>query len=263
MDPLLKARLYLHGIMPLMEDISELDPVSGEAISKQDLILQFEIWKGPCAYLVIKDGRIRYFQGKSSRCDVRLFFPSAQWFNRMFAGENVMPIILKGFTRLPFLLKRFGILSKRLEYFMEGEAKHADDPETVGKRVRLGLHALLCGMAVVAQHDPDMESSARETPDGTLLIRVLPGGPSGFFSRSSGMGSHRFHAAMGKPEARPNAVMEIIGVDAARRLIDAELNVVCAVCMAREIRIAGNLALIDKAGIFMYRFGRLVNSHDF
>jgi hypothetical protein len=258
MNEMLRASLYLNAVLPLMEDLVTFDSIAASAISDKRLILQFEVKNGPSAHLVIADDHITHGAGRHTNPDIRLTFKTPQLFNRMFDGENVRPGIRKGFLHLFFLIKKFPKLAERLQYYLEGEGKKATDAKTKKFLVQIGLHAMLGGMATVASDDSSLRSIADETPFGTLLVNVLPDGPFGTFTKLSHNGGFIFKSAFNQPVRHANAVMEFSSADAAKKLIDGELNAVTAIGLGKDIKIRGLLPLIDKASIFLYRFGKIM-----
>lgn len=242
-----------------MEDLVAFDTAATAAINGKQLILQFEIKNGPCAHLIIRDQAIRHGSGKHPLPNIRLTFKTPDHFNRMFEGENVIPGIRKGFFHLYFLMKQFPVLGDRLTYFLEGDGKNATDPATSDFLVKIGLHAMLGGMAAVATDATDLRDIADSTPFGTLLIRVLPDGPHGMFSKINQNGKSVFTTSLNQPIRHANAIMEFASADAAKKLIDGELNAVTAIGLGKDIKISGLLPLIDKASIFLYHFSKMIN----
>ncbi len=257
MDEMLQASIYLKGILPLMEDLVAYDQQAAAAVAGEDLVLQFEVKGGPVAHLEIRAGNARHGTGRHPRPDVRLTFKTPRQLNRLFAGEDVRPGIRKGFTRLGFLTKKFPLLAERLSYYMEGEGQSAEGTEAELFLVKLGLHAMLGGMAAVANDDPSLADVAATTRPGTLLVQVLPDGPHGTFGRVPRDGRFEFVATFGQPVAYASAVMEFTSLDVARRILDGQLSAVVAIGTG-EMRIRGYLPLIDKANIFLGRLARIM-----
>jgi hypothetical protein len=257
MSEMVQASIYLHGVLPLMEDLVEYDPPAARAIANQRLVIQFEVRDGPAAHLEILEGRMRHGTGRHNHPHIRLTFRTPEQLNRLFAGENVRPGIRKGFTRLAFLTKGFPVLSDRLGYYLEGEGKTQTGPESDLFQVRLGLRAMLGGMAAVANYDPSLADMAAASPTGTLLVRVLPDGPHGTWAKARQNGGHRFVATYMQPVAHANAVMEFGSLAVARRVIDGRLSAVVAIGTG-EMRIQGLIPLIEKANVFLGRFSRIM-----
>jgi glutamate-1-semialdehyde 2,1-aminomutase len=258
MDQMLQASVYLKAILALMEDLVEYDQVAAEAIAGQALILQLEVKGGRVAHLEIHEGKILHGIGRHPRPDVRLTFKTPNLLNRMFAGEDVRPGIRKGFTHLKFLTQKFPVLADRLSYYMEGEGQVADSPEAERFLVRLGLHAMLAGLAVVASDDPLLADTAASTPAGTLLVNVLPDGPHGTFAKIPHNGGYEFVSTFEQPVDHPNAVMEFSSLDVARRLIDGQLSAVIAIGTG-QVDIRGSLPLTEKVNILLSRLGQLMD----
>jgi hypothetical protein len=256
---MLQASIYLKGILPLMEDLVQFDPDAAAAIAGQSLVLQFEVRDGPVAHLCIDQGQISHGTGRHASPDIRLFFRTPQLLNRLFAGEDVRPGIRKGFTRLSFLTKKFPVLSERLSYYLEGEGRQISGLK--GKRflVQLGVHAMLGGMATVANDDISLADIADSTPFGTLLVSVLPDGPHGTFAKIQHNGSFEFVATCGGKLGHANATMEFANLDIARQVLDGKLSAVVAI-NSGQMYICGYLPLIEKANIFLGRFARMVEA---
>jgi hypothetical protein len=259
MDEMLRASLYLNAILPLMEDLTAFDSVAASVISGKRLVLQFEVKTGPSAHLMISNNQIRHGTGSHPNPDIRLTFKTPELLNRMFDGENVQPGLRKGFFHLFFLIRKFPRLAERLQFYLEGEGKHAGDEKSKKFLVQLGLHAMLGGMATMASDDAGLRSIADETPFGALLVKVLPDGPFGTFEKISHNNGYIFKSTFNQPASHANAVMEFSSLDAAKKLLDGELNAVTAIGLGQEMKIRGLLPLIDKASIFLYRFGKIMS----
>lgn len=257
MNEMLQASIYLKAILPLMEDLVQYDQQSAAAVKGRSLVLQFEVQGGPVAHLEIRGGQVHHGLGPHPRPDVRLAFKSPEFLNRLFAGEKVRPTIRKGFTRLTFLTRKFPVLSERLSYYLEGEGKDEQGTDADRLLVRLGLHAMLGGMAVVAGDDPSLADIAAGTPSGTLLVQVLPDGPRGTFAKLDSSAGSGFRATWEQPVEHANAVMEFASLAIARRVIGGHLSPVAAIGTG-EMRIGGYMPLIEKANIFLGRFSRLM-----
>ena len=252
------SSIYLKSILPLMEDLVAYDQQAAGAIAGQRIIVQFEVKDGPVAHLVVREGTIRHATGTHRRPNVRLTFKTPELLNRMFAGEDVRPSVRKGFIHLAFLTERFPVLAERLSYYMEGEGQKADEPDAERFLVTLGLHAMLGGIAAVANDDASLAHVAAATPPGTLLVQVLPDGPHGTFTKLPRDGNFEFVATFDRPVNHANAVMEFASLDAARRLIDGELSAIAAIGGGKDMAIRGYLPLIEKANIFLGRFAKIM-----
>jgi hypothetical protein len=255
---MLRASLFLKAILPLMEDLVAFDPIAASVIVGKHLILQFEVKNGPSAHLMIEGNKVRHGIGMHPYANVRLTFKTPELLNRMFDGEDVRPGVRKGFLHLFFLIKKFPVLAERLQYYLEGPGKYAADEKTKKFLIQIGLHAMLGGMATVASDDASLRLVADETPFGKLLVNILPDGPFGTFTKLSCNGGYAFESMFNQPVGHANAVMEFSSPDAAKKLMDGDLNAVTAIGLGQEIKIRGLLPLIDKASIFLYRFGKIM-----
>lgn len=253
-DQTLQASIFLNGVLPLMENLVDYDQEAADTIAGKNLVLQFDVKHGPAAYLEMKNSAIRHGVGIHPRPDLWLTFPTPERFNRLMAGDKITPGIRKGFTRLAFLTERFPNLGKRLNYYLQGDGQRVEGLESKRFLVRLGIRIMLGGMVAVANHDPSLAQIADATPVGTLMVNVLPDGPTGTFTKSA---DNTFSTTFDQPVEHPNAVMELASLDAAKRLIDGDLSAVVAIGTG-DVRIRGFIPLIEKVNIFLGRFASLM-----
>lgn len=255
-DPLemLRAWIYVDGILPLFEDLAEFDEEAAAAIAGQKLIVQFEVRRGPVARLDISDGVIRHGIGPHAQPDVRLTFKTPERLNRMFGGEKVRPGLRKGFRHLGFLLRRFPTLADRLSYYMEGEGADSGAADAATRRFLVGLRlkAMLGGAAAVAGHDPWLADIAGHLPPVTMQMRVLPDGPEGTLAKVAGNGGRGFVAGYGVTARYPNVVLEFTSLDAAWRVVSGESGFEEAGGLG-EVRLLGHVGLADNMNIFIRR----------
>jgi len=251
---MLRAWIYVTGVLPLFEDLVRYDGETQAAIAGRKLVVQFEVRHGPVAHLDIDAGAIRYGPGSHPRPDVRLRFRTPQRLNRMFGGEQVRPGLRKGFRHLRFLMGGFPTLAGRLSYFLEGEGSHAVEADDKKQRFLVGLRlrALLGGTAVVASHDDWLSDVAEHTPAGKLHMKVLPDGPEGTLEKAVHNGKQEFVASFDGVIDHPNVVMEFTSLDAAWRIVNGEASFGEAASLG-DIRLAGNILLADQLNIFMRR----------
>ncbi len=65
-----------------------------------------------------------------------------------------MPTILKGFTKLGFLLKDFGKLTARLEYFLRPDEKTVQDEKFKEISTLLTFYTAFNALAEIGMNDP-------------------------------------------------------------------------------------------------------------
>ncbi len=251
---MLRAWIYLTGVLPLFEDLVLYDKLAGAAIAGRSLVVQFEVRHGPMAHLDIDADTIRYGPGSHPRPDVRLMFNTPERLNRMFGGEQVRPGLRKGFRHLRFLMGGFPTLAGRLSYYLEGEGSHAVEPDDEMRRfvVGLRLRALLGGAAAVAGHDNWLSDVAQHTPVGKLHMKVLPDGPQGTLEKAVYDSTHEFVASFGEVADHPNAIMEFTNLNAAWRVVSGDISFGEAASLG-DVHLAGNIVLADQMNIFMHR----------
>jgi hypothetical protein len=251
---MLRAWIYLTGVLPLFEDLVLYDEQSRTAIAGRSLVVQFEVRHGPMAHLAIDAGTIRYGSGSHPRPDVRLTFKTPDRLNRMFGGERARPGLRKGFRYLRFLMGGFPTLAGRLSYYLEGEGTHGIEADDEARRFLVGLRlrALLGGAAAVAGNDDWLSDVAEHTPVGKLHMTVLPDGPRGTLEKAVHDGTHEFAASYGAVADHPNAVLEFTNLNAAWRVVSGETGFGEAASLG-DVHLAGNIVLAEQMNIFMHR----------
>jgi hypothetical protein len=248
---MLRAWIHLSAILVLLETLVDRDTEAKKAIEGRELVVQFEVKDGPVAHLDIAAGEITYGLRAHSDPDIRLTFRTPDRLNRLFAGEDVRPGIRKGFWHLRFLLGDFQVLSDRLSYYMEGEGSSpSGDEENLRFLVKMRLQAMLAGTAAIANHDPWMEEIAEGSPAGSMHIRVLPDGPSGFVQKQNGDGE--WVGGLSGSGDHANALIEFDNLEAAERLVYSEAGLEEMTSLG-EARATGNILIAEKVNELIHR----------
>lgn len=244
------ARLHLHAVLPLLEEIVKADEKSADLVGKWNHTIQFHAAGGIGAHLVFRDGSLQVVRGKTRKPTIALWFKSAADLNRMFTGEGfVLPVVWKGFWH-PMLIRGFTKLSKRLEHYMKAPEKDVlGDDRILALVVKLQLYAMVFGLKEVGENDPAVSGYVKDTPNGTVEIRIMPDGPVAHLSVRDGLLS----PSRG-PAIRPNLIMEIKDYRTAWELFQGRLDTLAAVG-ARDITLRGLIPIIDGLSPAMDRLG--------
>jgi hypothetical protein len=253
---MLRAWIHLSAILVLFETLVDRDNEAKKAVEGRELVVQLEVKDGPVAHLDIAGGEITHATGAHSDPDIRLTFRTPEQLNLMFAGEKIHPRIRKGFRHLPFLLRGFQTLSDRLSHYMEGEGSTpSGDEENLRFLVEMRLQAMLAGTAVIANHDPWMEEIAEGAPTGSMHIRVLPDGPSGFVQKQDG--DREWVGGLNGFGDHANALIEFDNLDAARRLVYSEAGFEEMTSLG-EARATGNILIAEKVNELIHRLASVM-----
>lgn len=251
---MLRARIYLHGVLPLLESVVVFDRTAARRIAGRSIVIQFEVKKGPVAHLVVDFGRIAHGAGAHDHPDIRLRFRTPQMLNRMFAGEKARPGLRKGFRHLRFLLRDFPALADRLGYYLEGDGSSGEGSSGSELRFLVGLRlrALLGGSAVIAEHDGWLADVADRMPAGVLLMTVAPDGPGGTLEKVAAPGPARFRSTFDGGDTPASVLMEFAALDDAWSVLSGKTGFEEAASLG-HVEMTGNLILAEQCNIFMRR----------
>ena len=243
---LIRAHLNLYAVLQNLEDLVALDPEMAEFTRTWNLSIQFAVMNGPSAFLEFKNGACKHGVGKHPNPTVRLFFLSPAHVNKMFAGTGT-PIPLKGFSKLGFLQKDFARLTARLEYFLKPAKDQVQDDFYCKINTTLTLYTVAYAVQELAQLEPTCNKLAAATPNGMLMIRVLPDGPAVHLTIENG----RFTAGKGVNE-QATSRMTFKDIYAANDLLGGRLDAFLAVAEQR-LMIQGVIPIIDNVSLIMDR----------
>lgn len=181
----IKAHLNLHAVFVNLEDLVLYDEETAAIVKNWNVSLQFIVRNGPRAYVAIQDGRCTVGRGRYAKPSVVLYFFSPAHLNKMFDGK-ANPVILKGFTRLGFLLKDFPKLTKRLEYYLKPTPELLKNSAYLALNTRFTLTTAVFAIGELGKYDDACKNATSHMRDGVALMKVLPGGPAAHLEFSHG-----------------------------------------------------------------------------
>jgi hypothetical protein len=230
------ADMHLHAVLPRIGDLVRLDDEAGAIARDMDVTIAFMVRGGPRVFLAFDRGKVT--ASRTGSCDVLLFFPSCELLNRMFAGEKVTPIPLKGIHHFK-ALQKFTKLSDLLTKYLKPTPEAMKDKTFRAKHVEMSLLVGLAACRSVAELDRGARRAADGLHDGTLLYSVGRGGPEAHIVITHGV----IDARPG-PVADPSTTVEIRDVDLAVDVIAGRVDTFAAsgVC---DLRLGGDLHLAD------------------
>jgi hypothetical protein len=170
------ANLNLHAVLQNIEELTVLDREAADMVKNWDLCIRFAVRKGPRAFLSFSGGRCIYSEDPVRKPTISLFFLSHEHCNKMFENKAA-PLILKGFTRLGFLLKDFPMLTKRLEYYLKPAEGLLSDKKFLEINTRMTLNTAVYAARDLARCEENSIMNAEQIGIGTMMIKVLPSGP--------------------------------------------------------------------------------------
>lgn len=170
MNQLAKAYINMKGVLRSLTYLCDLDAQASDIVKDADLTVQFCVRNGPAARLSFIKGKCSFEDGKG-KSDIKLYFSSPQKFNNLMDGKG-MPMILKGFTKLKFLLKDFSQLTKRMEYFLRPVPDTAQDEKFKEISTLLTFYTAFNSLPEIGMHDPVGEKIIAHAASGQLCALV-------------------------------------------------------------------------------------------
>jgi hypothetical protein len=246
--------IYLRAVLPLLEEVVRHDTVASELVKKWKCSVMLHVGGGPAVTLKFEGGKCEAVRERVSMPTVALYFGSAAKLNAMFAGKNVIPLPWMGFWHLG-ILKNFTSLSKRLDFYMKPSQELLANPEHAAFIVRLMIYAALCGAKEIAENDDHMKKTiVPATPDGTLQVEVMNGGPKAWLVKKGAS----FTTGKGNAPGVVDAFMEIKDVALAYQIFTGGADVMAALG-AGDIRIRGLIPLVDNINALLDELSKYLN----
>jgi len=243
---LVKANLNLYAVLKNLEDLCEFDNEMKKLISSWNISIQFIVRKGPAVFLNFGSGKCEVARGRMKNPSIVLFFLSPSHLNRMFDG-NANPIPLKGFTKLGFLSKEFPKLTDRLTFYLKPTDDLINDNEYFKMNTRLTLNTAAFALPEIAAGDPVGKKISSKFPDGTVVMKILPGFHSVNITFNAGAAS----AQKGEPE-NPMAVMEMKNLEVAGYFLNGRSDPFTAIASG-DVTIRGLIPMLDNMSILLDR----------
>ncbi len=234
------AAIYLKAVVPLLEDIAEIDEEVRDIIKDWNFNLQFQLPGGlHASSLLFKEGTVEAWRARSPGPAAVLTFSNAATLNAVFQGKSDKSPRpnLYGLFRLKELLKVDSLL-KKIEYYLEPDEDLLSDPEAFSNCVRLTLYAMVYGVKVIGEEDPDMIPLARNLPRGIVEIRVKDG-PAVHLEVENGL----FNPGKGRA-VEPCAYLEFEDLQSAWIMLQGEMDQFAAIG-SKKVKIRGLIPLID------------------
>lgn len=164
------AYINMKGVLRSLTYLCDLDEQASDIVKDASLTVQFSVKNGPAARLAFSGGKCRFDDGKG-KSDIKLYFSSPEKFNDLMNGKGT-PMILKGFTKLKFLLKDFSRLTKRMEYFLRPAPDTVQDERFKEISTLLTFYTAFNSLPEIGMHDPVGEKIIAHAASGQLCALV-------------------------------------------------------------------------------------------
>lgn len=220
MDNVTKAKINLFAVLRNISDLCDLDAESKEIVKDEKLSVQFIVPDVGVGTLKFENGKCTFTRGKGP-ASLKLWFTSAEHFNKLVDGENTIPMFINVF-KVGFLLKTFTKLADRLSYYLQPPADKKEemlkDPDYFRINTTLTAYTAFFAMAEIANSDYVGKACASRMIDGTILAKV-GGGPELTIT----VKNHQLSAAMGGCDM-PTATMMFADMQFAHDILNGNAS---------------------------------------
>ncbi len=165
----IKSSLYLKAVLPSLVDLVQLDKPAKELIIPANEKILFSLRNGEKAFLKIQNGEITYSPKKIETPTIHILLMSPSHAVQVFE-QGKLPFLLKGFTRISFLKKKFDALTKRLEYYLKETQNYTEEEKRI--YAILQLKTALRSAEVLAEKEEVSKKILAGTPQGILRIGI-------------------------------------------------------------------------------------------
>jgi hypothetical protein len=164
----------------------------------------------------------------------------------MFDGKG-NPIPLRGITKLKFLTGDFVKLTERLEYYLKPKDELLKDKSYLDLNTRLTLNTAAFALREIGELDKIGRAVSAHMRDGSVLLKVLPKGPSVNVNINSG----RILPAKGDVD-KPMAILYMKNMALANDFLNGKVDTFAAVASG-DVQIKGQTPMLDSLSLLLDR----------
>lgn len=245
-EQLVKAYLNLHAVLQNLEELVDYDPEAGQMARDWKVSVQFTVPNGPAAQIAFRNGKCRVFHGFKVASDIHLLFATPAHLNKVMDNKG-MPILARGVTKLPFMLKGFPKVTKRLEALLKPSPEALQDPVFLALHTRLLLQTAAFACAVLSRWDQLSKISAGRIPNGVIQLQVGSDGPAVHLKAAKGV----LTAAKGQVE-KPSACMRMRDIATAQKFLSGAIDPFSAIALG-DVEITGQTQMLDALSLILDR----------
>ena len=258
-----RARLNLFAVLPNLEDVVREDAEMRALVADARISVHLTVANGPGTVVRFAGGACAV--GPQPRRDeagepgasgaggsgptVRLAFASSAHLNKMFDGAS-QPIPIWGFTHLGFLKKEFTELSDRMAYYLSPTDDLLAHPAYLRMNTLLTLNTAAFAVPVLLGHDPECVPLRHGLSQGTIVIKVLPGGPA----VSLVCGASGVLPVKGEL-THPSALILLRDLQTANDFLAGKLDTFVA-AVTGDVQLWGRVAMVDTLALVLDRVGK-------
>ena len=247
-DDLIKAHLYLHAVLPQLEEVVRVDAAAQAVVAGWRSSIALQVAGGPGVRLEVAEGRLRALRRGHGLPSLGLLLASPAAAVRMFEAGGATPLPWMGGWRLR-LIGGLRALSGRLQYYLKADRDRLHSDGAFAAAVLIRLAVLVYAIAVLAEcWEEGRRIAADGAADGVIAIGVA-GAPPLQLSSVGG----RLTAARATDRSA-NVAVEFADPAAAYGILSGSADLWTAIGTG-DVRLRGHLLLLDPILQLMARVG--------
>ena len=248
---LIKAHLYLHAVLPQLEEVVRVDPAAQQVVGDCRGSIGLQVAGGPGLRLEVASGRLRAVRRGRGLPSLGLLLLGPGAAVRMFEGGGAVPLPWIGAWR-PRLIGVLRALSERLQYYVRSERAQLAADGAFGAAVAIRLAVLVYAIGVLAEAwDEGRRIAASGGADGVAQIGIAAHPPLQIICAKG-----RLQVARGA-RSQANVTVQFADPDTAYGVLSGELELWTALGTG-EVRLRGQLPLLDPILQLMSRVARFL-----
>ncbi len=244
----IKARLFLHAVLPAFEDLCHLSAEAATLLGERDFSLCFQTTSGLKSYLRFQEGACKATKSSTRGSDLVIHFLTDEQLNREFENQGFrIPIPLRGASRLGDL-RTFKALTALMETYLRPDKARLEDPAFKHAHVALQLGIALRAAVVLIHHEPRSRRIMLNTPEGTAHFSIAQDNFSGWVSWRDG----QVKTGKGAPDAEAEVSITFKDATTALHALGNTIDVFAALGL-QDITVEGLVPLADALGYIFER----------
>jgi len=248
---LIKAHLYLHAVLPQLEEVVRVDRAAQQVVAGCRGSIGLQVAGGPGLRLEVASGGLRAVRRGRGLPSVGLLLLGPGAAVRMFEGRGAVPLPWIGAWR-PRLIGGLRALSARLQYYLRSERAQLEADGTFAAAVVIRLAVLVHAIGVLAEvWEEGRRIAASGAAAGVAEIGIVAYPP---LQVTSGQG--RLQVARGA-QAQANVTVQFADPATAYDVLTGTLELWTALGTG-AVRLRGQLPLLDPILQLMPRVGRFL-----
>ena len=247
-DNFVKAHLYLHAVLPQLEEVVRVDEAARAVVANWRSSIALQVAGGPGMRLEVAGGRLRAVRRGRGLPSLGLLLASPAAAVRMFEGGGATPLPWIGAWR-PRLVGGLRALSGRLQYYLKADRERLEADGAFLPAVLIRLAVLVHAIAVLAEcWEEGRRIAAGAAPDGVIAIGVAGAKP---LRLSRAHGRLMVERAADRPA---NVAVEFTDANAAYGILSGTADLWTAIGTG-DVRLRGHLLMLDPILQIMGRVG--------